>query len=172
MTLTERTNDVLAKLREIAECKGVTDGPWTFERGGGHSYNRIVGKESVQTNGWEGRVNGVSNASYTDRICENLGDPELPHPSATIAFIARSRTITPAMAKALDEEIQRNHRLSKLAFKWASDAQTMDALASGCDAVSSAECKERARTLRECAAAVEIELAGGKQNFKTLEESL
>lgn len=76
----------LERLLAIAEKR--TPGGWHFEPGGGHACNRIVAAESVQTSGWPERINGVSNASYTNRVCENLGDPSLPYPAANIVFIA------------------------------------------------------------------------------------
>lgn len=94
-------------LQEIEErASKATPGPWHYEQGGGHAYNRIMGAESVQTNGWPERINGVGNASYTDRICENLGDTDLPYPAANVAFIAASRTDVPRLVKALRRAVE------------------------------------------------------------------
>jgi hypothetical protein len=64
-----------------------TPGPWKYEPGGGHAYNRIVGSDIVQTNGWPEPINGISNASYSERVCENLGDIDLPGPAANVKLI-------------------------------------------------------------------------------------
>ena len=77
--------------------QGWTPGPWHYEPGGGHASNRIVGSDSVQFSGWPHRINGTSNASYTNRVCENLGDPKLPGPAANIRLIAQA----PALYDAL-----------------------------------------------------------------------
>lgn len=74
-----------------------TPGPWHYEPGGGHAYNRVCGSESVQVHGWPERRNGISNASYSNRICENLGDTELDGPAANARLIA----LTPDMAREL-----------------------------------------------------------------------
>jgi len=74
--------DKLAALREAA-----TPGPWEYEQGGGHARNRIVGSESVQISGWRDRINGIGNASYTDMVCENLGDLDLDAPKANVELI-------------------------------------------------------------------------------------
>lgn len=84
-----------------ALASAATKGPWNYEQGGGHAHNRIVGAESVQTNGWPNRINGISNASYTDRVCENLGDDQLPYPAANIKFVTSARTSNPLLIKAL-----------------------------------------------------------------------
>mgnify|MGYP001300077865 CR=1 FL=1 len=66
-------------------------GPWRYEAGGGHAYNSLRAADSVQTNGWPERRNGFSNASYSDRLCENLGDVNLPGPAANAAIMAHAR---------------------------------------------------------------------------------
>ena len=66
---------------------GHTPGPWCYEPGGGHAPNRIVGSESVQVHGWPEPRGGVSNASYSDCVCENLGDTNLPGPAANVRLI-------------------------------------------------------------------------------------
>ena len=71
----------------IRIAERATPGPWKYESGGGHAHNQIVGSESVQINGWPERRNGISNASYSDRICENLGDICLPGPNANVTHI-------------------------------------------------------------------------------------
>lgn len=74
-----------------------TPGPWRYEAGGGHAYNSIRGSDSVQTNGWPERRGGYSNASYSDMVCENLGDASLPGPAANIRLI----TAAPRLADTL-----------------------------------------------------------------------
>lgn len=76
-----------------------TPGPWHYEAGGGHAYNQLRGSDSVQTNGWPERRDGVSNASYSDRICENLGDTALPGPRANIALLMHAITMAEALAR-------------------------------------------------------------------------
>lgn len=65
-----------------------TPGPWRFEPGGGHASNRIVGVEAVQVSGWRERRGGASNASHSERVCENLGDMDLDAPYANACLIA------------------------------------------------------------------------------------
>ena len=65
-----------------------TPGPWRYEQGGGHMHNSIRGSRDVQTNGWIGERGGVTNASYSDRVCENLGNIDLPGPAANARLIA------------------------------------------------------------------------------------
>jgi len=67
---------------------GHTPGPWRYEAGGGHAHNSIRGSEPVQTNGWPEPRGGYSCASYSDKVCENLGDVSLPGPAANAALIA------------------------------------------------------------------------------------
>lgn len=90
-----------------------TPGPWRYEAGGGHAYNRIRGSDSVQTNGWPERRGGYSNASYSDMVCENLGDVSLPGPAANVRLIVAAPEMFEAL-KAIaegcsfpDDDVQR-----------------------------------------------------------------
>jgi hypothetical protein len=82
-----------------------TPGPWRYEPGGGHAYNRIVGSDIVQTNGWPEPINGVSNASYSERVCENLGDIDLPGPAANVKLICAAPELL-QLAKDLLEQVE------------------------------------------------------------------
>lgn len=86
-------------IREVTNMSNHTPGPWRYEPGGGHASNRIVGSDIVQTNGWPEPINGVSNASYSERVCENLGDINLPGPAANVKLICAA----PEMFDALKE---------------------------------------------------------------------
>lgn len=77
-----------------------TPAPWRYEPGGGHAYNCIRGADSVQTHGWPFRRGGISNASYSDRICENLGDESLPGPAANIRLIVAAPDLLAALQDA------------------------------------------------------------------------
>ena len=88
----------------LALVEAATPGPWKFEPGGGHAYNRISGSESVQISGWPTRVNGYSNASYSDRICENLGDIVLPAPKANVELIVNAPTAITRLCAMLADE--------------------------------------------------------------------
>ena len=81
--------DVLRELSERA-----TPGPWVYEPGGGHAYNRIAGSDVVQIRGQLDRPG----ASYTERVAEHFGDTELPGPAANVALICTTRNATPAIA--------------------------------------------------------------------------
>jgi hypothetical protein len=74
-----------------------TPGPWVYCAGGGHACNSIRGAESVQVHGWPTPIGGVSNASYSDRICENLGDIALPGPAANAALICAAPELLAAL---------------------------------------------------------------------------
>lgn len=85
-----------------AMLANITPGPWCYESGGGHAANCIRGSESVQVYGWKERVrlpdgSSIGNASYTDRICENLGDIQHGGPSYNVALICAA----PDMAREL-----------------------------------------------------------------------
>lgn len=74
-----------------------TPGPWHYELGGGHAHNRIVGSDHVQKHGWPEPIGGVSNASYSDVVCENLGDMALPGPAANARLIAAAPDLLAAL---------------------------------------------------------------------------
>ena len=95
MTLTERTNDVLAKLREIAECKGIPAGPWTVTGCDKHT-NKDMAYVKVR-----GTVPGFKWQIADVRFIETENWSEQKEAEKLGCFIARSRTSTPAMAKAL-----------------------------------------------------------------------
>lgn len=85
-----------------AMLANITPGPWKYEPGGGHAANCIRGSESVQVNGCKERVrlpdgSSIGNASYTDRVCENLGDIQHGGPSYNVALICAA----PDMAREL-----------------------------------------------------------------------
>ncbi len=100
-----------------------TPGPWRYEPGGGHAYNSIRGADSVQTGGWPKPINGTSNASYTDRICENLGNCQLPGPSANVRLIVAAPDLL-EKGKALLHKLA---QYASLGFKY--DAEFQDFLA-------------------------------------------
>ena len=80
----------------------ITPGPWCYESGGGHAPNCIRGSESVQVHGWKERVQlpgggSLGNASYTDKVCENLGDIQHGGPAYNVALICAA----PDMAREL-----------------------------------------------------------------------
>lgn len=79
-----------------------TPGPWKIEKGGGHAYNRIVGSDSIQTNGWAERRNGIGNASYSDMVCENLGNLDLEGPKANAKLIAAAPELLEALKLVYD----------------------------------------------------------------------
>lgn len=92
------------QVRELeALLKEATPAPWRYEAGGGHAYNGIYGSDSIQTLGWPERRLGFSNASYTDRICENLGDINLPGPSANARLIAAAPEAIALLIEAVRE---------------------------------------------------------------------
>ena len=51
----------------------------------------------MQVHGWPERINGIGNASYSDRICENLGDTALPGPAANARLIAAAPELLAAL---------------------------------------------------------------------------
>lgn len=75
-----------------------TPAPWRFE------YGEIRGAEAVQVNGWPKPVGLITNASYSDRVCGDLGNPELPGPAANIRLIAAAPDLL-AMLKTLIDEV-------------------------------------------------------------------
>lgn len=95
-----------------------TPGPWRYEAGGGHACNSVRGSESVQVHGWPERRNGISNASYSDRICENLGDPDLDGPAANIRLITSAPELLDALRKA-DDLLGRHEGSAKPEFEGA-----------------------------------------------------
>ncbi len=104
---------------DLSKFEGHTEGPWQYEPGGGHAQNRIIGSESIQVSGWPKRINGVSNAGYSDRVCENLGDPLFPGPSANIALIEAAPELLAKLREAVSimestrEEMKHLYECSK-----------------------------------------------------------
>jgi len=80
-----------------------TRGPWQFEAGAGHAPSRSDGSESRQRQGWPVRRNGISNASYSDTVCENLGDHDLPGPRANINLILAAPDMLAALEYCLGD---------------------------------------------------------------------
>ena len=82
--------------------------------------------------------------------------------SAAAARVSRAARETRAEVNSSVE------RLVSLRARWLEAARTMDALADECadlcEDSDAAECRERARTIRECAADLEREWAGMKAN--------
>lgn len=74
-----------------------TPGPWRYEPGGGHAPNQIVGSDAVAIGGWLEPDGALFRGSYSERVCENLGNPDLPGPNANIALI----TAAPELYEAL-----------------------------------------------------------------------
>lgn len=79
-----------------------TPGPWKIVRGGGYAYNSIEGSDIIHTNGRDYGVYG-SMKSYSERVCENLGDLELPGPMANANLIAAAPEILEALRDAVAE---------------------------------------------------------------------
>ena len=72
--------------------------PFRLDRGGGHAPNSIVCAESFHKRGHlRNPKTGISTASFSDEVCENLGDPDSPVVAANIALLIAS----PLLAEAL-----------------------------------------------------------------------
>ena len=76
-----------------------TPKPWRYEPGGGHAPDQIVGSDLIAIGGWPEPDGTIFRASYSERVCENLGNPDLPGPAANIALI----TAAPELYEALEE---------------------------------------------------------------------
>jgi len=91
--------------RRMMNTENITPGPWKISLGGGHAHNSILGSDVVQVSGWlEDRIvkhggQVISNRSYSEMVCENLGDLNLPGPKANAQLIA----IAPLLLRALKE---------------------------------------------------------------------
>lgn len=80
--MTDPTPLTRERIKELKALLAMaTPGPWRYEPGGGHAYSSIRGSDSVQIDGWR------SNRVYSNRVCENLGNHELPAPHANVALI-------------------------------------------------------------------------------------
>lgn len=87
------TDDEIAAMLE-----NITPGPWRYEAGGGHAPNSIRGSDSVQVHGWKERAQlpgggSIGNASYSDRVCADLGDIQHGGPSYNVALICAAPDI-------------------------------------------------------------------------------
>jgi hypothetical protein len=82
-------------------------------------------------------------------------------------LVAAARVGIAALEKRA-EQSSSQQRMVSLAARWRLHALTMDVLADNCDDLcedkDAAECRERARTFRECAADLEREWAGSEAN--------
>ena len=76
--------------------------PFRLDRGGGHAPNSIVCAESFHKRGHlRNPKTGISTASFSDEVCENLGDPDIPVVAANIALLLASPLLAEALAEAL-----------------------------------------------------------------------
>lgn len=77
-----------------------TPGPWRIETAAGHADNRIVGSESIHTNGQLRNSRGISSASYSDTVCEIQHDLKLSGPAANAQLIAAAPSLLAACEAA------------------------------------------------------------------------
>jgi len=98
------TNDEIAEGRRLLE--GATAAPWYYYPGGGHAYNSIRGHSSPQVGGWLEDKGWISNRSYSDCICQNLGDYGLPAPRANADLICWLRNHAESLLAAAEREAE------------------------------------------------------------------
>ena len=83
---------------------------WHFERGGGRAYNRIVCAESFHKHGrLRNLKTGISSASFSDVVCENLGDPDIPAVAANIALLLAAPKLAEALAALVAQFADPDH---------------------------------------------------------------
>lgn len=61
-----------------------TPTPWRIEG------NKIVGADMIHSNGRPRNEQGISSASYTDRVCETTNDMSLEGPKANLELIVKA----------------------------------------------------------------------------------
>lgn len=69
--------------------------PWIFDHGGGHMRNAIVSYGDFHKRGKH-----VGERSWSDTICSDLGDPDLPEVAANIALICAAPDLLAALRAA------------------------------------------------------------------------
>jgi len=89
-----KTVDLTELKRLLAEA---TPGPWVLDKGGGHAYDRIIGGDVVQIHGTI-----AGRGSWSERVCENFGNLDLPGPAANVEIICALHNAAPAMIEELE----------------------------------------------------------------------
>jgi len=89
-----KTVDLTELKRLLAEA---TPGPWVLDKGGGHAYDRIIGGDVVQIHGTI-----AGRGSWSERVCENFGNLDLPGPAANVEIICALHNAAHAMIEELE----------------------------------------------------------------------